>query len=141
MALFPMFPVSEGMKRTTVADLPLCREVAWDFKADRAILRRGEPVVVEGAEAVKVWIYHALKTVRGRYGIYSRDYGNEAEGLIGQPYSEAVKRAEAIRYIREAIAPNPYVTDVTEVSVDFAEATITISVRVQTVYGEVALVA
>lgn len=83
--------------------LPLCREVAWDFQRDIPVFRQGEPVTVEGKEAVKVWIWRALRTPRYRYEIYSRTYGSEFESLIGHACTDALKEAEAPRYLRECL--------------------------------------
>lgn len=137
-----LFPVKFSTTATTdvenpAQNLPVAREVAWNFEQDRPIFSHGEPVMVEEGEAVKVWCYHALKVARGRLAIYSRDYGNELESLIGQPYTSAVKESEALRYVREALAPNPYVTGVTEATVTFEDGGLEIRCKLETVYGEV----
>lgn len=83
---------SQGAQAQT---LPLCREVAWDFERDVPVFRQGEPVVVTGKEALKVWIWRAIRTPRFRYEIYTWAYGSEFESLLGQAYTDAVKTAEA----------------------------------------------
>lgn len=139
MSFFPVkFSASSAKNVETQAEnLPLARDVAWDFDQDRPVFRHGEPVTVEGADAVRVWCYHALKVARGRLEIYSKDYGCEVDQLIGQPYTAAVKESEALRYIREAVAPNPYVSGVAEATVEFAEGKVEITCKLETVYGEV----
>ncbi|MFR9189844.1 MAG: DUF2634 domain-containing protein [Anaerotruncus massiliensis (ex Togo et al. 2019)] len=118
-------------------ELPLYREVKWDFEKGEPVFRGGEPVVAEGAEAIKTWVWKALVTERARYEIYSWNFGSEVESLIGQPYTDELKRAEAVRYVREALEINPYITEVTAASVDFDNGVLTIDVTVDTVYGEV----
>lgn len=118
-------------------ELPLYREVKWDFEKGEPVFRGGEPVVVEGAEAIKTWVWKALVTERARYEIYSWDFGSEVESLIGQPYTDELKRAEAVRYVREALEINPYIKEVTAASVEFDNGVLTIDVTVDTVYGEV----
>ena len=93
--------------------------------------------MAEGAEAIKTWVWKALVTERARYEIYSWNFGSEVESLIGQPYTDELKRAEAVRYVREALEINPYITEVTAASVDFDNGVLTIDVTVDTVYGEV----
>ena len=66
----------------------MAREVKWDYVHDVPVLKNGEPVLVEGIEAVKVWAWNALYTVRFRYLIYPWEYGDELETLIGQSYIE-----------------------------------------------------
>ena len=87
-------------------------------------------------EAVTVWIWKALKTARFHHDIYTWDYGCEAESLIGKAFTAQVKESEAVRYVREALAPNPYITDVRQVDVSFQGTKLTISCQVSTIYGE-----
>lgn len=117
--------------------LPLCREAAWDF--DRGVPRfsGGKPLTVTGAEAVKVWIWKTLMTARFHHSVYSWDYGNEVESLIGQPFTPAVKRSEAVRYVREALMINPYIRAVRQVDVTFGADDLTICCEAETIYGEV----
>ena len=90
-----------------------------------------------GKEAVKVWIWKAIRTPRFRYEIYSWAYGSEFETLLGQAYSDAVKTAEAPRYLRECLLVNPYITDVKDISVTFEAAKLTVEGTAVTIYGEV----
>lgn len=117
--------------------LPLCREAAWDFERDVPVFRGGVPVVVEGREAVKVWIWRALRTPRFRYEIYTWAYGSEFESLLGQAYSDSVKTAEAPRYLRECLLVNPYIRQVKDISVSFEAAKLTVRGTAATIYGEV----
>ena len=132
-----LFPIIQPEVVQEETELPLYREVKWDFEKGEPVFRGGEPVVAEGAEAIKTWVWKALVTERARYEIYSWDFGSEVESLIGQPYTDELKRAEAVRYVREALEINPYITEVTAASVDFDNGVLTIDVTVDTVYGEV----
>lgn len=132
-----LFPIIQPEAVQEETELPLYREVKWDFEKGEPVFRGGEPVVVEGAEAIRTWVWKALVTERARYEIYSWDFGSEVESLIGQPYTDELKRAEAVRYVREALEINPYITEVTAASVDFDNGVLTIDVTVDTVYGEV----
>lgn len=132
-----LFPIIQPEVVQEETELPLYREVKWDFEKGGPVFRGGEPVVAEGAEAIKTWVWKALVTERARYEIYSWNFGSEVESLIGQPYTDELKRAEAVRYVREALEINPYITEVTAASVDFDNGVLTIDVTVDTVYGEV----
>lgn len=132
-----LFPIIRPEAVQEETELPLYREVKWDFEKGEPVFRGGEPVVVEGIEAIKTWVWKALATERARYEIYSWDFGSEVESLIGQPYTDELKRAEAVRYVREALEINPYITEVTAASVEFDNGVLTIDVTVDTVYGEV----
>lgn len=136
-----IFPAVQPETEETASEgLSLCREVAWDYSAGIPLYSAGRPVVVTGAEAVKVWCWRALKT--GRYrkrDIHTDDYGCELENLVGKPYTSQVKESEAIRYVREALAINPYVTGVAQVNVTFSDALLVIDCTVSTIYGEVTI--
>lgn len=138
MSIFPMISPTDGQDGQTKA-LPLCREVAWDFERDVPIFQDGEPVVVTGKEALKVWIWRALRTQRFRYEIYTWAYGSEFESLLGQAYTDAVKTAEAPRYLRECLLVNPYIKAVKDISVTFEAARLTVKGTAVTIYGEVDL--
>ena len=120
-------------------ELPLCTEIKWDFRADKPVFKNGSPVKVTGSEAVKVWIWNALKTVRKRYKIYTRNYGSDIEELIGQPYSENVKLMEARRYIEDCLLINPYIRAVRDTEVSFAGDRLTVSFSADTVYGSIGI--
>lgn len=130
-----MIDPGEG-EQTHAEALPLCKEVAWDFEHNVPIFRGGEPVVVTEKEALKVWIWKAIRTPRFRYEIYTWAYGSEFENLLGQAYSDSVKTAEAPRYLRECLLVNPYITQVKDISVSFESAKLTVRGTAVTIYGE-----
>ena len=136
MSIFPIISPPDDQSGQTQA-LPLCKEVAWDFENDVPIFRGGVPVVVTEKEALKVWIWRALRTPRFKYEIYTWAYGSEFESLLGQAYSDSVKTAEAPRYLRECLLINPYITDVKDISVTFESAKLTVEGTAVTIYGEV----
>lgn len=132
--LFPILAAPEAAP--TAATLPLFRDVAWDFKAGRPRFQGGEPVIVEGGEAVLSWAWRALQTARYRYEIYTTDYGCELRALTGQPYREDTKLAEAVRYVREALLQSPYITEVSVTDAAFQGDELIMTCRLGTVYGE-----
>lgn len=131
-----LFPLIRPQPAVEDGGLPMCREIKWDFKQNRAVFRRGEPEVVEGAEAVAVWAWLTLHTPRFRHEIYTWAYGSELETLIGQPYTEALKRAEAQRYVRETLEGNPYIRSVDQVDVSFSDGKLFLSCLLTTIYGK-----
>lgn len=133
-----IFPFIQPEIDADVKSYPMAREVSWDFERDVPVIKNGQPVFCEGAEAVAVWAYNALQTVRYRHEIFTWDYGCELESLIGQPYSAATKKAEAARYLREALLVNPYITAVTDIRIEFdGKGLLTVSCRIHTLYGEI----
>lgn len=136
MSIFPMIDPGT-MGENEGKEFPLYREVAWDFERDVPIFRNGQPEIVTGKEALKVWIWRAIRTPRYRYEIYTWAYGSEFETLIGQTYSDMVKTAEAPRYLRECLLINPYITAVRHIAVSFSNACLTVRGTAETIYGEV----
>lgn len=68
--------------------------------------------VVEGLEAVKVWAWLALQTARERYYIYTTDYGQEYEDMIGRGYTNDYLKAELKRMTVDCLTVNPFITGV-----------------------------
>ncbi|MEA5136366.1 MAG: DUF2634 domain-containing protein [Candidatus Fimivivens sp.] len=134
-----LFPIIQPQVETQADVLPLYREVAWDYKTNTPIWRGGSPYVVTGADAVLSWIYRALQVVRYRHEIYTWNYGNECETLIGTAYTDELKQAEAARYVKECLLVNPYIEEVSDVVVSFDGETLGITCTVVTIYGEVSV--
>lgn len=132
-----IFPMIQPEAESAAERLPLCKEAAWDFASGVPIFSGGKPLTVTGAEAVRVWIWKTLMTARFHYDVYTWDYGCEVESLIGQAFTPAVKRSEAARFVREALAVNPYIQAVRQAEVTFSGDDLTICCEVETIYGEV----
>lgn len=144
-----LFPIIQPPTVEVQNELPIYREVKWDFAANKPVFQDKNPVIVEREEAVLTWAWKTLHTERFRYKIYTWNYGCELAALIGQPYTEALKRAEAMRYIRECLLVNPYITGVEELDVSFgkkedepangryAADILHITCRIKTVYGDI----
>ena len=134
MSLFPFISNVDEVKLDN--SFPLYREVAWDFKKDIPIIENGDFKIVEGNEAIKVWVYKALLVPRYQYSIYSWDYGSELLSLIGKAYTPQLTKAEAKRYIEEALKINPYILDVNVIDTDFKDSVLSANVKITTIYGE-----
>lgn len=139
MSLFPLISQPDVGALTATEGLPLYREVDWDFRTNKPVWKGGNPVYVTGARAVLVWAWNALHTERFAHDVFSSDYGPDFSTLRGKPYTEEVRQAEAIRIIRETLLVNPYITDVTQVSAEFADSTLTLRFKLTTIYGEVSI--
>lgn len=117
--------------------LPLFKEYAWDLKENKFIYEDGKIKVLEGKEALKIWIYKALNTPRFRYLAYSWDYGHEFENLIGKGLSKEALKSEAKRYLKECLLVNPYIIDVADVNVILDGIRVNIDATVDTVYDQI----
>lgn len=137
--LFPFIDIDEETIGEQTEELPTPTEYAWDFEKNDFILRDGRFVIVEGLEAIKIWIYKTLQTPRFRYAIYSDDYGQDLEDLIGSDFSKAAIESEVKRMLFEALMVNPYIESIEDVEVSFDGDILGISCIVITPYGEVSV--
>lgn len=92
--------------------------------------------VVEGVEALKGWIYFALRIARYRYPIYSWNYGCELETVISQTFDDEYLESEVKRFIEEALLINPYITEISDVAVSKENDKLNVSCKVETKYGD-----
>lgn len=134
MSLFPFISNTDEVKVDN--SFPLYREVAWDFEKNIPIIENREFKIVEGNNAIKVWVYKALLTPRYNYSIYSWDYGSELLDLIGKAYTPSLTKSEAKRYIEEALKINPYILEVNVLDTDFKDGILSANVKIVTIYGE-----
>lgn len=135
--IFPFIGIPEDYILPKTEELPIFREVAWDFEKDEPILEKGDFKIIEKKEALKVWIYKCIKTNRYEHEIYSLGYGTELSELIGQKYTKGLTESEASRFIKEALLINPYILEVSVRSANFNRDILSANVKVSTIYGEV----
>ena len=102
-------------------------------------LKNGDRLVeLNGNEALKVWIFKALKTKRNFYEIHSDSYGNDLDVHIGTVYQESIKNALIISEIKDCLLVNPYILDCYnfELKYNSDDNHLRASFNVSTVYGE-----
>ena len=135
MSLFPF--ISNDVDEVKIDNsFPLYKEVAWDFYNNFPILENGDFKIVEGNDAIKVWILKTLLINRYEFEIFSWDYGSELMDLIGKAYTPSLTKEEAKRYIKEALEINPYIINIDVVDVSFSDSILRGEVKIKTIYGE-----
>ena len=135
MNLFPELTVA---KISDEKRLPMYREWAFDFEREELKIKHGKYYLVEGNEALKIWIYKALKTERFIFNAYSNKYGNEVSILIGTVEDEDILFSEISRYIEESLLVNPYIISVGDfIFSHISGGKIVTKFSVKTVYGEI----
>ncbi|MBE6043535.1 MAG: DUF2634 domain-containing protein [Clostridium thermopalmarium] len=140
MSIFPTDVNLENIIAETTQkedELPLFKEYAWDFEKNDFIYKNGGNVILEGNEALKVWIYKALKTERYKYLAYTWNYGHEFNSIMGRKYSEEYIESEAKRLLNECLLVNPYILSLSNVKVYSNGRNLHIDFIANTVYGEV----
>lgn len=124
---------------TEVEEMPVFKEYAIDFKTGEYIKDENNDVkVLEKNEALKVWIFKALRTERFRYtDVHSDNYGSELETNIGTIYQKSVKDALMINQIRDTLLVNPYILECYNFEISNEEEYVPqITFNVRTIYGE-----
>lgn len=132
-----IFPNIDFKTSEVSHELKMLKEYAWDFDKNDFLLKDGKFQIVSGIEALKIWIWKALKTERYRYMAYSFDYGSEIDTLTGKAYTKGIMKSEIERYLKEALLINPYIKAVGNILVDMFGSNINIEFDVNSVYGEV----
>lgn len=122
----------------TDIELPVFRELAFDFETKQLKTRGGLYYYVEKNEALKIWIYFALLVPRFTYVAYSTDYGQEIYTLIGRYLSGELLKSELKRFIEEALLCNPYITSLSDFDITRKGSKIECYFNVNTIYGNVA---
>lgn len=119
-------------------EMPIFKEYAIDFKTGEYIKDENGIKILEKNEALKVWIFKALKTERFRYtAVHSDNYGSELETNIGTVYQKSVKDALMINQIRDTLLVNPYITECYNFEISNEDEYVPkITFNVKTVYGE-----
>ena len=70
--------------------------------------------IVEGVEAIKVWIWLCLHTERYRFAIHDWDYGVEFEPYIGQTLDQEYVDTDIKKEVEDAMYINPYISEITD---------------------------
>lgn len=137
MSIFPQIDTSIEIGTTendTIQDAG--KELLFDFKKGDFIMKNGAPVMVEGKEALMIWIEKTIRTARYRYLIYSFDYGCELEDLIGLSLPRKVLESEMKRVIYEALIIDDRINDIRDFEVKQQDSTVHVKFTVDSIYDE-----
>jgi hypothetical protein len=134
------FVVGPDETETTSANLPVFQEFAWDFNRSKFIYNAdGSHKIVERNDAIKVWVWKVLQVERYRHLAYYDDYGIELEKFIGTGPNDELRNNELFQCIKEGLLVNPYIRDVSVLSVERNHKKITMTLDLTTVYGSTSI--
>lgn len=119
---------------TAVDELPLYKEVAYDIETNSLQRKAGRIYFVYKDDAIKIWIYKALKVKRYAYTAYTHNYGNEIENVVGKTTDKGIFESEMERYITECLIVNPYIQELNNFVFTHGEYT-RVRFDVTTIYG------
>ena len=93
--------------------------------------------IVEGLEAIKVWIWLCVHTERFRHAIYSADYGTSLEQYIGHVLSDEYINTDCESEISDALLINEYVESIEDFEAIKDGEHLRVSFRVVTKFGSI----
>ena len=139
-ASFAFIPTTllETTELNTTVELPVFKELAFDFETGQLKTIGGKYYYVEKNEALKIWIWKALFTSRYTYLAHTTDYGNEIYTLFGRYLDKELLYSELRRMIEEALLCNPYITSLSDFDITREGSKVVCNFSVNTVYGNVA---
>lgn len=111
MSIFPFIDAANTDANITTEELPMLKEYAYDYETNELLLdENGCTYLVEGNEALRIWIFKALITERFHYTAYSHAFGSEFQDqLAGRSMNGDIVKLEMERFIVEALMVNPYI--------------------------------
>ena len=133
MSIFP-FISPEMLENGQVSELPMFREYAYDFENNCLLLRDGNTYLVEGNEALRIWIFKELTTERFRYTAYDSAFGSEIHTLIGSSSHSDIVKSELKRFIIEALMVNPYISEISDFTFTQAKSGLQVEFTCTTIY-------
>nr|DAR80422.1 MAG TPA: Protein of unknown function (DUF2634) [Caudoviricetes sp.] len=134
MSILPSFLQSlsgtKTIKRSNSQAVKMPKEYGIDFTTGQLTGK-----IVEGIEAIKVWIWLCMHTERFRHAIYSADYGTSLEQYIGHMLSEEYINTDCESEISDALLINEYIEGIEDFEAVRNYDSLNISFRVVTKFG------
>lgn len=135
MSLFPFTVDIPELESSGDTELPVFKELAYNYEKNCLLRKGGRPYLVEKDEALQIWIYKALKTKRFVWPAYTHTYGNEVENVIGISNDPDIVDSEIKRYITETLMVNPYLQELSDFTFYHEKDVVIVSFLVTTIYG------
>ncbi len=111
----------------------------WKFdydKMDFISSPTGKIVPASGLETFMEWCQKSLLTSRYKYMIYTSNYGNEYEDLLGKGYSKTIIESEIKRMTIEALIYDPRTLSVGNFTFSWLEDGVYFMCEIVSTYGE-----
>lgn len=125
MSLFPF--MTRGIDTNTVKSIEIYKEYEYSFRDGKLTGK-----ILGGKEALKMWIYKALMTMRYIYPIYSWDYGQDLDELIGQGYNHDLIESEVQRRVQDCLLINDKIRGCHSFEINFINDELQINFTVDT---------
>lgn len=136
MSILPSFLQSlsdtETIKEENGQVVKVPREYGINFRTGQLTGK-----IVEGIEAIKVWIWLCLHTERFRHAIYSADFGTSFEQYIGHVLSDEYINTDCESEITDALLINEYIESIEDFEAVRNSDSLDIKFRVVTKFGNI----
>lgn len=132
MSILPSFlNIAANQETTQSKVLEIPKEYGIDFNTGQLT---GE--IVEGIEAIKVWIWMCIHIERYRFPIYSWQYGCEFEQYIGQTVTDEFLHTDCRNALEEALKVNLWIEGISSFEVKRQDEKLHMKFTVATKLGE-----
>nr|DAM81584.1 MAG TPA: Protein of unknown function (DUF2634) [Caudoviricetes sp.] len=136
MSILPSFLQSLSDTKSIQEDnsqvVKMPKEYSIDFQTGQLTGK-----IVEGIEAIKVWIWLCLHTERFRHAIYSADYGTSFEQYIGHVLSDEYINTDCESEITDALLINEYIESIEDFEAVKDGEHLRVSFRAVTKFGSI----
>lgn len=126
-----MTPIQEVTLDMTILEKKTMPSLTWKIHEEQAQVRGS----LDELEAMKQAVQKILQTERYRYAIYDWNYGVEFEELYGKNVTYVIP--ELKKRIEDALLADDRVTAVTDFSFQQEKGSVTVTVLVHTIFGEI----
>ena len=111
----------------------------FDFDTGEFKMKNGNPVILTGVDALKMWVQKCIRTQLNRYSIYKgHQYGANIEDLvIGKNYNLDFSESELQREIEDALLQHEDIRSLNNFTVAHEKRVMNISFTLETTYGEI----
>lgn len=137
------FPFLIPPSTSSSTELPTFKMYAWDFdKNEFEKDAYGNMIVLEGDDALKIWITKTLMTERYHYLAYSWAYGSEIkEKFMARVMGIGERKSELKRGIIETLMVNPYIKSVDSITFDEDKHNriVKVNIIITSIYGKIYL--
>lgn len=134
--IFPNLAFNTKNKTIEEKELPTACEYAYDITTNQFLLQDGKQYFVYKNEAIKIWLFKAISTIRNKFKAYSSQFGSDLYKLISETISTEQKKMEVKRYITEMVMVNPYIKSINKINLIITDDRLVAEVDITTIYEE-----
>ena len=141
--LFPTEEITQAVEpeEPVLNEIRFGRSWRFDFeKGDFVMTPTGKVIESKDVEAWLEWCQKALRTIRYRFVVYSRNYGQEFEDLIGRGFSHQAQESEIKRIATECLMVDLRTAAVENFIFEWKEDQCFFSCMVSNVRGETGII-